>query len=491
MKLIEEIIATAKANSETLAFVEADRSFTYRELFDAVSQLTETIQSRQLTERPILVFGANDFRTLAAMLAASLSGHAYIPVDAHTPLPRLEMILSVAKPSLIIATAALSADYDSLLTDRIDFLDFEAAAAFDFEQLDTTSAISGDDTDYIIFTSGTTGTPKGVAVSHDNLASFTHWMNKDFEQIEKNQFLEQALYSFDLSIFSIYPCLTQGGTLQSLSHDETTNFKHLFERLNRTKLSTWISTPSFVDICLMDPSFTEAQHPDLKQFIFCGEELTHKTAEKLLAAFPNAAVYNTYGPTEATGAVTSIKITAEVLEKYSRLPLGQAKPGVDIELMDNEIIISGDSVAKGYFENSEKTAAAFFEKDGQSAYHTGDAGFFDDSGILNYKGRIDFQVKYNGFRIELQDIEANLLSLPEVKQAVVLARENEQHKVTGLIAFLSVTEEAPDRVFTKALKQELSPLIMDYMMPTKFIYLDSFPLNHNEKIDRKALMEML
>ncbi len=491
MKLLEQILQTAQENTEKIAFSEREKNYTYHDLFDAILQISEKIAGENLSSRPILVFGKNDFLSLAAMLAANLTGHAYIPVDAHTPFERTQMILKASKPALVITTNVLAGGFDQLFTNKLTFDHFVKNETFDFTQINTRRAVSGSDTSYIIYTSGTTGIPKGVAVSHDNLASFTHWMNKDFEHFTDNQFLEQPLYSFDLSIFSLYPSLTTGGTLHALSREETTNFKLLFERLNSTVIKTWISTPSFVDICLLDPSFVENRHPELKQFIFCGEELTHKTAEKLLKAFPNAAVYNTYGPTEATGAISLIKVTNELLADYKRIPLGFAKTGVELRIIDNEIIIVGDSVANGYFENPEKTAAAFFELEGRPAYHTGDAGFIDENGILNYNGRIDFQVKFNGFRIELQDIEAHLLELAQVEKAVILPKENEAHKVTALVAVLVVNVENPDRAFTKSLKTALSQTIMDYMMPTKFTYIADFPLNANGKIDRKALAEVI
>lgn len=485
--LMERIFQVAKDKPEGISVAEKEQNYSYRDLFDAIQQLAGLIETNAEGERPVLVFGANNFLSLAAMLASNLTGRAYIPVDAHTPLERTQLISEVAKPSLVIATSDLSEAFASLFVNKIGYTSFKSKPDFSFDQLDLSKAVSGDDTNYIIYTSGTTGVPKGVAVSQANLATFTDWMNEDFVKISDNQVLEQPPYSFDLSIFSLFPSLTQGGTLVSLSKDETNNFKLLFERLNSTEINTWISTPSFVDICLLDPSFVQEQHPGLQQFIFCGEELTVKTAKKLLKAFPDVAIFNTYGPTEATGAISVIKVTEDLLKNYSRVPIGFAKPGVELKIIDNEIVIVGNSVAKGYFENPEKTAEAFIEVDGQPAYRTGDAGFIDEKGVLNYNGRIDFQVKFNGFRIELQDIEAHLLDLPVVEKALVLPQENADHKVTALVAVLQVSHENPDRAFTKALKAELAPNIMDYMMPTKFAYVEDFPLNQNGKIDRKAL----
>ena len=490
MNLLEQIYQAGLKHKDRLAVSQSEQGFTYTQLFQAIHQITQQIKATHVSERPILVFGKNDFLTLATMLAVSNSGRAYIPVDAHTPLERTGMIFNAAKPSLVLTTVELQSDYRDVLKDPIT-VNYDASVAFDWADVDLKSSIRGNQSNYIIYTSGTTGTPKGVEVSHDNLLTFTNWMNQDFEKFEHNHFLEQALYSFDLSIFSIYPSLTTAGTLVSLSRDETMNFKLLFERLNRSEINTWISTPSFVDICLLDRSFVEENHPTLQQFIFCGEELTVKTAEKLLQAFPHAQIYNTYGPTEATGAISQTLVTQEMVKHYHRLPLGHAKPGVEIQILDGELIIIGDSVAKGYFENPEKTKQAFFEIDGKRAYHSGDAGSIDPDGLVHYQGRIDFQVKFNGFRIELQDIEANLQLIDQVEKAIVLPKVSDDHKVVALVAVIQTKVELPTRAdernYTKLLKSELLKSVMEYMLPTKFVYLDEFPLNANGKIDRKML----
>lgn len=490
MTILEQIFEVAKQNPDQIAVSESSRDYSYKDLFQAIGAISSQIDEYKGSSRPIMVLGKNDFLTLASMLAVSKTGRAYIPIDAHTPLERVEMIVNASKPSLILTTSPEEEDLKKLLGHTLS-ISYQGQADFDWEQVDLRKSVSGNDSNYIIYTSGTTGIPKGVEVTHDNLASFTDWMNQDFQKIKQNHFLEQALYSFDLSIFSIYPCLTTGGTLVSLSRDETTNFKRLFERINNSEINTWISTPSFVDICLLDPSFVAEKHPELQQFIFCGEELTVKTAKKLLERFPNAAVYNTYGPTEATGAISQLLLTPELLQGLDRIPLGYAKPGVEVKIMDGELIIVGDSVAKAYFENPEKTKQAFFEITNQKAYHSGDAGSIDADGLLHYQGRLDFQVKFNGFRIELQDIEAHLLRIEAVEKAIVLPKTDPQHKVIGLVAVLKTSQKfenkAEERAYSKSLKAELLKSIMDYMLPTHYVFVNDFPLNANGKIDRKLL----
>jgi D-alanine--poly(phosphoribitol) ligase subunit 1 len=239
--------------------------------------------------------------------------------------------------------------------------------------------------------------------------------------------------------------------------------------------------------------------PSLKIFQFCGEELPRKTAEELLRRFPHAKVFNTYGPTEATVAMTQIEVTEEVLSKYDRVPIGYIKEDTEVLIYDGnravtdgiagEIIIKGPSVSKGYMHNPEKTAAAFFKIDGVPAYRTGDAGRLQKDGLLLYEGRIDFQVKLHGFRIELEDIDHHLEQVSYVKQATVVPKYQD-HKVQQLVAYVVANDNDFEKAYqlTKAVKEELAEAVMDYMIPQKFVYVDQLPRTANGKIDRKRLI---
>jgi D-alanine--poly(phosphoribitol) ligase subunit 1 len=477
-------------------YIEKEQTATYGQLKKESDLIAAYLQENSQPQRPVVVYGELEFAMLPCFLGATKAGHAYIPIDAHTPKERIEMILSVADPEIILAVGDWPAIESSAQVVSIKALLQGGSTAF--KAAVDLKPVTGDQTYYIIFTSGTTGIPKGVQISHDNLLSFVNWELRDLGITEGMRFLSQAPYSFDLSVMDLYPALVSGGSLTPMTKEVINNFKELFRVLPSLEIEVWVSTPSFMEICLMEPTFDGEHVHSLKTFLFCGEELPHATAAKLLERFPKARIFNTYGPTEATVAVSAVEITHELLKQYSRVPIGYVKEDTSVYILSEdkqvpkgevgEIVIAGPSVSKGYLNNPEKTAQAFFDYQGQPAYRTGDAGRFHDE-LLIYDGRIDFQVKLHGYRIELEDIDHHLAKVSYVKQAAVVPKYH-QHKVQQLVAFVVAAENDFEKEFklTKAIKEELSQLVMDYMIPQKFIYVEQLPLTANGKIDRKGLM---
>lgn len=496
--VIEAIDHIALTNPEYICYVDGEHQYTYGTLKTMSDHLAGYFAQKFPNKEPIIVFGGQTFEMVATFLGLSKSGHAYIPVDTHSPNERIPQIQSVAKPAAIIAVE----DLPITITDTpvINKEQLMKAAHDDIYNYDMSMAVSKDDNYYIIFTSGTTGMPKGVQISHDNLLSFINWDVDSFNLPQGVKAISQAPYSFDLSVMDLYPTLVLGGTLYALPRQLTDNFKQLFEVLPTLGVNEWVSTPSFAEVCLLDPNFEQANYPDLNRFLFCGEELTNKTARALLTRFPDAQIYNTYGPTEATVAVTGIQITSEIIDKYQRLPIGYAKPDTKVFITDDdlqpvkdgekgEIIIAGPSVSKGYLNNPEKTAKAFFKYEGQQAYHTGDLGLMENN-LLFYRGRTDFQVKLHGYRIELEDVDHNLNQVSYVKQATTVPRYDKNCKVSQLVAYVVPNDNDFESEFelTQAIKKELNNMVMSYMIPQRFIYRDSLPLTANGKVDRKSLM---
>ena len=502
--MIEAIEHFAQVQPDFPVYDILGQVHTYGDLKKDSDSLAAQIDRLGLPDKsPVVVFGGQEYEMLATFVALTKSGHAYIPIDSHSALERVAAIVEVAEPSLIIAIN------DFPLADV-------AAPIFSAEQVQTafregasyelSHPVQGDDNYYIIFTSGTTGKPKGVQISHNNLLSFTNWMitDKEFATPERPQMLAQPPYSFDLSVMYCAPTLALGGTLFALPSAVTQDFKQLFETILSLPIAIWTSTPSFADMALLSDDFNSQKLPQLTHFYFDGEELTVKTAQKLRDRFPQARIINAYGPTEATVALSAVAVTDEMLQNCKRLPIGYTKADSPTFVIDEEgqkvpngqqgeIIVCGPAVSKGYLNNPEKTAEAFFEFEGLPAYHTGDVGSMTDEGLLLYGGRMDFQIKFNGFRIELEDVSQNLNKSKYVESAVAVPRYNKDHKVQNLLAYVILKDGVAEQFereidITKAIKEDLQDIMMSYMMPSKFLYRETLPLTPNGKIDIKGLI---
>ena len=499
--MIEAIEHFAQVQPDFPVYDILGQVHTYGDLKKDSDSLAAQIDRLGLPDKsPVVVFGGQEYEMLATFVALTKSGHAYIPIDSHSALERVAAIVEVAEPSLIIAIN------DFPLADV-------TAPIFSAEQVQTafregasyelSHPVQGDDNYYIIFTSGTTGKPKGVQISHNNLLSFTNWMitDKEFATPARPQMLAQPPYSFDLSVMYWAPTLALGGTLFALPSAVTQDFKQLFETILSLPIAIWTSTPSFADMALLSDDFNSQKLPQLTHFYFDGEELTVKTAQKLRDRFPQARIINAYGPTEATVALSAVAVTDEMLQNCKRLPIGYTKADSPTFVIDEEgqkvpngqqgeIIVCGPAVSKGYLNNPEKTAEAFFEFEGLPAYHTGDVGSMTDEGLLLYGGRMDFQIKFNGFRIELEDVSQNLNKSKYVESAVAVPRYN---KVQNLLAYVILKDGVAEQFereidITKAIKEDLQDIMMSYMMPSKFLYRETLPLTPNGKIDIKGLI---
>jgi D-alanine--poly(phosphoribitol) ligase subunit 1 len=253
---------------------------------------------------------------------------------------------------------------------------------------------------------------------------------------------------------------------------------------------------------MIEKGFRSEMLPRMRRFLFCGETLAPETASQLLERFPEAEVWNTYGPTEATVATTSVRVTRELLERYSPLPVGYPMTGTHVVVVDEgavpvaegergEILIAGANVSPGYLHRPDLNAKVFTRFGGLAAYRTGDWGRCKE-GLVFFEGRMDGQIKMNGYRIELGDMEANLRALPEIADAVVLPVEK-HGKVDSVAAFVVLAEALPGSEFEVAarLKMRLGERVPAYMIPRKFYFMDAFPMTPNGKADRRALASRL
>lgn len=255
MKLIETIKKYAQTQPDTLAFVNEEEKLTYGELWSQSERLAARIQSEALTDAsPIIVYGHMKPVMAVSFLACVKAGHPYIPVDVSIPADRILKIINSSKAELLLNNSGTSVDTGDALISVVEPGVLEGDGV---PETDPGRWVHGEDTFYIIYTSGSTGNPKGVQISADNLQSFTDWITNDFPVESGQVFLNQAPFSFDLSVMDLYPCLQSGGTLWTVTKDMINRPKLLFEALKQSNVNVWTSTPSFAQMCLMDPSYSE------------------------------------------------------------------------------------------------------------------------------------------------------------------------------------------------------------------------------------------
>ena len=506
MKLLDRLERYASEKAEVCAFVNAAKNdcITYGELKTRSDRLAGYILSLDLERgEPVVVYGHKQSDMLTAFFGCVKSGHPYCPVDISMPSSRLADIIEVSGSRLLIAVEPTEITAETVL----DRQTLEKITAADGAECDKAARVSGDEVYYIIFTSGSTGKPKGVQITADCLDHFCEWIVTvgGEEQYEAhNTFLNQAPFSFDLSVMDVYASLFTGGTIWSLEKSVQGDFEALHDSLRKSGVTVWVSTPSFMNMCLLNKAFDQNMMPGLRRILFCGEVLPKQTAGELLRRFPLAKTVNTYGPTESTVAVTEIEITKEMLEEES-LSIGVPRSGSPIFIMQDhkpvpagqrgELVITGDTLAKGYLHQPELTKEKFATlpiggKDTR-CYLTGDEGYYDEKGRLYYCGRIDFQLKLHGYRIELGDIENNVMQDESVRHCVVLPIVKDGVN-KALAAFIVPAVAVEDEfAFSQAIRKTLKQKLPEYMVPQKYVFLDKMPMTTNGKADRNTLKSMI
>ncbi|MBE6035255.1 D-alanine--poly(phosphoribitol) ligase subunit DltA [Aminipila sp.] len=501
MNILEKIKYYACVQPFAKAMISDQEEITYQELELFSDYLASYLdQTCGENKAPIAVYGHKSVYMLICMLACVKSGRAYCPIDVSVPDYRIRLILDKMEPSAVLATENLNGGLHRII--NLDGI--KKIIQLQTKNISPDKWVKDEEVFYIIFTSGSTGEPKGVQITANSLNNYLEWsmeLGSTKEEKRGKCFLNQAPFSFDLSVMDLYTCLASGGTLWTLSKAVQSDYRSLMESLEKSNGDIWVSTPSFAEICLTDKQFNEQLMPQLKTFLFCGETLTKETVLKLRERFPAACVVNTYGPTESTVAVTSVIIEENLCKEENNLPVGRPKPGTRIEIRDKdgypvpkgqkgEILILGNTVSSGYYKAPELDKKAFFyEKEGNKTlrgYRTGDEGYLRN-GMLYYCGRIDLQIKLHGYRIEIEDVENNLLKLKEIERAVVIPniKDGKAKSLTAYIVYKGQVAEPFDTALI--LKKQLKEFLPDYMIPKKFIFLDEFPINNNGKIDRKLL----
>lgn len=468
--------ADSTVDADRLAVAGSDRLLSWAELQAEVTLWCR--QARDLgihKDMPIVLTGHKEVHFFVAMVGCLVLGAPFVPVDTIYPAERRQKITDIIQAPLTY--------------DAVNGTFIHSGHPF--------AALPEKDLAYVLFTSGSTGEPKGVQIGRESVRLLGDWMQSRFRLGLAPVFMNQAPFSFDLSMFEVFDTLASGGACILSSREQIQDAAGFLHRLAGHHVTCWVSTPSFAHQQLLNKSFSGEALPSLNTFLFCGEVLPHALCKRLLQRFPKAKILNTYGPTEATVATTLIEIDQTVLDTHNVLPVGYPKPDCEIIIDDDEICIIGDHVMRGYLNRSELNREKLFtHRNGQRGFRTGDLGCIDEAGLLWCQGRRDDQVKLNGYRIELAEISRALQTLDQVKAAICVALRRADQTVARLLGFVELepssslaaaTEWAPYPAdqWKHQLEQHLPP----YMLPSEILTVTALPMSVNHKIDGKALLQ--
>ncbi len=478
---------------ERVAVVDSTREILYDRLRMQVRKMAWALISRGLFRRPVVMYLDKGVTAVEAIWGIVYSGCYYTPLDIHMPLSRAGRIVETLEPALILTDEAhleaareIGGNREILTVEAMQGLDVDDAAVERHRR-----QIIDTDLLYVFFTSGSTGIPKGVMISHRAVMDFTEAAVETFGMTEEERIGNQGALHFDLSTLDVYGSVAAGAALYLIPPKYFKFPVKLLQYIAEHRISMIYWVPSALVVTANLRALQVVDVHCLKKITFCGEVMPCKQLNVWRKYVPDALYANLYGPTETTCASTYYIVEREFGEG-DMLPIGKPFRNTRIRLVTEEgreaqpgemgeICIGGSSLAYGYYQDEIRTRESFvtYEDGGYKEiwYHTGDLARYNERGELLYLSRKDFQIKHMGHRIELGEIETALNAIEEIGQCCCLYDE-EKHKI---VAFLE-TELEEDKI-----RERLALVIPDYMQPDRYRFVKDMPHNANGKIDRAAL----
>ncbi len=478
---------------DATALIFGDEKLTYRELNHRANQLAHYLQDLGVQPETIVsICMERSVEMVVGILGIMKAGGAYLPLDPSYPQERLAYMLGDAKVSILLAQSHL---VDNLPPHQAKVINIDNNSAFfkDYSPTNPVSNVELENIAYVIYTSGSTGTPKGVINTHQGLCNRLLWMQNTYELTSSDRVLQKTPFSFDVSIWELFLPLITGATLVLAKPGGHQDANYLVNLIAEKKITILHFVPSMLQVFLEVPELDNCH--SIKNVICSGETLPFELQKRFLTRL-DTQLHNLYGPTEAAIDVTAWRCQQNIVENI--VPIGRPISNTQIYILDKylqpvpigipgELHIGGLGLARGYLNKPELTQEKFVASpfiSGQFLYKTGDLARYLPDGNIEFLGRIDHQVKIRGFRIELGEIEAVLAQHPQVRETVVLAREDipKNHR---LVAY--IVTHANTQFSIHELRDYLQQKLPDYMVPCAFIKLNKLPLTPNGKINRSAL----
>jgi amino acid adenylation domain-containing protein len=459
---------------------------------------------------------------IVAMLGVLKTGAAYVPLEPTDPAMRLMRTLRAADCRWILCAGQVAETLRETLTlaalerePLIGWLDEDRAPGAHLEPLFLPHDLAalpagapayegrGTDVAHLLFTSGSTGAPKGVMVTHEAVAHFVSWARRYFGIASEDRISQHPPLRFDVSTFDAFGALWSGAELHLVPPELNLLPHKLAQFIRDSRLTQWFSVPAVLNLMAKFDAVREADFPELKRVLFAGEVLPTPTLIHWMKRLPHARFTNLYGPTETTISSTYYTIPQIPSDPRGPIPLGAACDGEEVLVLDDhlkpvatneigELYIRGVGVSPGYWRDAERTRAAFLPDPaaapGGRIYRTGDRGKRDADGILYFCGRADTQIKSRGYRIELGEIEAALNSLPELRESAVVAIDSGGFE-GSLICCAYAPALGAEAWSPNDVRARLTALVPRYMVPARWLSYEALPRNANGKIDRPLLKE--
>lgn len=460
--------------------------------------------------------------TIAAMLGTLKAGCVYVPMDQDSPTARLAHIARACEPAAIlvskesikqavelraISPEAAAAQCGTLATglepvEGIEFAFTGGSIAALSERAPDIRRSPGD-TAHILFTSGSTGEPKGVQITHENVVTFVDWGRRYFQFQPGDRHSGQPPLHFDLSTFDIFGTLSAGAELHLVPGGLNMFPNKLVEFIRESKLTQWFSVPSLLSYMQKFDVVKQGDFPDLKRLLWCGEVFATPGLIYWMERLPHVTFTNLYGPTEATIASSYYTMPACPPDASWQTPIGTACDGEELLVLDEnlapvkkdeigDLYIAGKGLSPGYWKDPAKTDSVFIDdprggEPGARIYKTGDLATMDEDGIVYFLGRADSQIKSRGYRIELGEIETAVNAIEEISEAAVVAVDGEGFEGAIICCAYACMDTA--EMTAAELRKALTDKLPNYMLPARWLEQSPLPKNANGKIDRRNLRE--